>query len=90
MHYSDEDFQSYMRYLKDDGNNYFDTKFLSRLEHQTKFLKQQIGEHAAEAIAIANDLEDEQGPKTRLISHFQKAAHNYNATIDNIEARIKS
>lgn len=42
LHYSDEDFESYLKYLVDDRNAYFDTKFLSRLEHQTKILKRLI------------------------------------------------
>ena len=32
MHYSEEDFKSYMKYLMDDQNCYFDKKYVSRLQ----------------------------------------------------------
>lgn len=61
-----------MKYLMDDRNDYFDTKFISRLEHQTKILKRLISLNAAQAIAHAKEMPEEKGPK-RLILHYQKA-----------------
>lgn len=51
MKYSEQDFASYLEYLLDDRRDFFDKKFVSRLERQTQILKRLINVQAAEFIA---------------------------------------
>ena len=89
LHYSNEDFESYLKYLVDDRNAYFDTKFLSRLEHQTKILKRLISLQAAQAIAEAQEMPQKYKDQQRLVAHYQQAVQNYTKKIQNIEDKIK-
>ena len=78
-----------MKYLVDDRNAYFDTKFLSRLEHQTKILKRLISLQAAQAIAEAQEMPQKYKDQQRLVAHYQQAVQNYTKKIQNIEDKIK-
>ena len=42
LQYSDKDFSSYMEYLVNNRNDFYDTNYLARLEHQVKMLKRLI------------------------------------------------
>lgn len=47
LKYSERDFESYLQYLVNDKHDFYDRRFLQRVEHQTRVLKRLINLQAA-------------------------------------------
>ena len=80
-----------MEYLVNDRNDFFDKKFISRLEHQTMMLKRLINLQAAQAIAATQEQHRRKGGSAspNMIEKYQKAVQTYTQKIDNIQEKLR-
>lgn len=94
LRYTEKDFESYVEYLKDNTNDFFDTQFVHRLEHKTRILRRIVNLQAAQAIAAVERQVESDGEQTqdsvaqkqrhKVIKEQRKTLAAYNQKLDMI------